>query len=178
MADRGAREIRAVADFLLQNGYMYQTAGEYPVVGVTEKAKAILFGGEKALMAVFADAPDLKKEDDDEGKGVKKGKKEKEGFEKGERKKAGKPGGKAAASRAGIDGELFDKLKELRLRLAKEANAPAFVVFSDAALVDMCARMPDDEASFLEVSGVGKVKLERYGAEFLSVIRDHKDPGF
>lgn len=77
----------------------------------------------------------------------------------------------AAASEADLDGALLDKLKALRLELAKRAGVPAFVVFSDATLRDMCARDPQDEQAFLAVSGVGQVKFERYGAEFLALLR-------
>ena len=70
------------------------------------------------------------------------------------------------------DIELFNRLKALRLKLAQEAQVPAFVVFSDATLHDMAARHPQTEADFLKVNGVGPAKLERYGAAFLEVLRD------
>ncbi|HEX9060047.1 MAG TPA: RQC domain-containing protein, partial [Clostridia bacterium] len=69
-----------------------------------------------------------------------------------------------------VNDELLKKLKELRFKLAQEKKVPSFVVFSDATLVDMCKKMPVNEDEFLEVSGVGKVKLEAYGKEFLEVI--------
>jgi len=69
---------------------------------------------------------------------------------------------------------LFEKLRLLRQRLATEANVPAYVVFSDASLRDMEEKMPYDEASFLEVSGVGQAKLEKYADVFLKEINRHK----
>jgi ATP-dependent DNA helicase RecQ len=77
---------------------------------------------------------------------------------------------KAAKQKATVNNELLKKLKELRYKLAQEKKVPAFVVFSDASLVDMCRRLPANEIEFLEVSGVGKMKLEAYGNEFLKVI--------
>ncbi|MDR0916986.1 MAG: DNA helicase RecQ [Oscillospiraceae bacterium] len=65
---------------------------------------------------------------------------------------------------------LLDKLKVLRRELADEVGMPAFYIFSDATLVDMCAKHPRTSDEFLEVSGVGQVKLERYGAQFLAVL--------
>ena len=65
---------------------------------------------------------------------------------------------------------LFARLKELRLAIAREENVPAFVVFSDATLVDMCRKHPRTMTAFLSVSGVGQVKLERYGERFLQVL--------
>ncbi|MDR2571047.1 MAG: DNA helicase RecQ [Oscillospiraceae bacterium] len=66
--------------------------------------------------------------------------------------------------------EIFAKLKELRLEIAKEEKVPAFVVFSDATLVDMCQKHPRTPEEFLKVSGVGQVKLERYGERFVHLL--------
>ncbi|GHU89397.1 ATP-dependent DNA helicase RecQ [Clostridia bacterium] len=66
---------------------------------------------------------------------------------------------------------LLARLKALRLEIAREQDVPAFVIFSDATLTDMCAKKPRTDEEFLRVSGVGRVKLERYGARFLEVLR-------
>ena len=66
--------------------------------------------------------------------------------------------------------ELFERLRELRRRLAAEQSVPAYVVFADAALADMARRVPATREEFLEVSGVGAAKLERYGDVFLAEI--------
>ena len=68
------------------------------------------------------------------------------------------------------DQELFEELRELRRRLAEEAGVPPYIVFGDAALVEMSRAKPASEEEFLAVNGVGKVKLERYGKAFLEVI--------
>jgi ATP-dependent DNA helicase RecQ len=65
---------------------------------------------------------------------------------------------------------LFEELRILRKRLADESNVPPFVVFSDKTLKDMCAKRPNTNEEFLEVSGVGANKLEKYGQAFLEVI--------
>ncbi len=69
---------------------------------------------------------------------------------------------------------LFEKLRLLRQEIAKEANIPAYVVFSDASLKDMEAKMPYDEADFVNISGVGQAKLEKYATAFLKEINRHK----
>lgn len=79
---------------------------------------------------------------------------------------------KSVKRNATVSNDLLKRLKELRFRLAQAKKVPAFVIFSDATLMDMCRRLPSNEAEFLEVSGVGKVKLEGYGKEFLEVIRN------
>ncbi len=71
--------------------------------------------------------------------------------------------------------ELFDKLRELRLKLAQKINKPAFVVFSDATLEDMEHKKPRTREAFAEVSGVGEAKLEKYADDFLKVINRHLD---
>jgi ATP-dependent DNA helicase RecQ len=72
------------------------------------------------------------------------------------------------------DTPLFEALRDLRRRLADERNVPAYVVFSDATLLEMAAARPTTEAGLLAVSGVGPAKLERYGEQFLAVIREHE----
>ena len=58
------------------------------------------------------------------------------------------------------DPELFARLKKLRAALAAKASVPAYVVFTDATLRDMCAKMPTDEQELLQVSGVGERKAQ------------------
>lgn len=67
----------------------------------------------------------------------------------------------------GSDEEMFQRLRVLRKSLADEAGVPPYVVFSDRTLRAMVRRRPKDDEEMLEVPGVGKTKLERYGADFL-----------
>jgi len=71
-----------------------------------------------------------------------------------------------------VDNRLFAVLRELRLSIAKEQNVPAFVIFPDSTLIDMCMKVPTTDEEFLNVSGIGKVKLERYGEKFLKAIAE------
>lgn len=68
---------------------------------------------------------------------------------------------------------MFEMLRELRKTIANDENVPAFTVFSDASLRDMMLVRPSDEGEFLSVSGVGQVKLERYGRRFIAAIGDY-----
>jgi len=72
-----------------------------------------------------------------------------------------------------VDKGLFAVLRELRFEIAKEQNVPAFVIFPDSTLTDMCMKIPKTNEEFLNVSGVGQVKLERYGERFLKAIADN-----
>ncbi|MCI0843048.1 MAG: DNA helicase RecQ [Chloroflexi bacterium] len=71
------------------------------------------------------------------------------------------------------DVALFDRLKALRKRLADEREAPAFVVFSDAALRQMAREYPETPDAFSRVSGVGPAKLAEYGTLFMAEITEH-----
>jgi len=67
---------------------------------------------------------------------------------------------------------LFQKLRELRLSIAKEQNVPPYVIFHDSTLIDMIIAMPKNLPEMGQISGVGKSKLERYGKLFLKVIKE------
>ena len=69
-----------------------------------------------------------------------------------------------------VDRNLYAELKALRRVIADEKNVPAYIVFSDATLVDMCKKLPTTLSEMLEVSGVGSVKLNMYGDRFLQVL--------
>lgn len=75
----------------------------------------------------------------------------------------------------GIDEGLMKHLQDLRTKLAREISVPAYVVFSNAALEDMCRKRPKTNREFLAVSGVGNAKLERYGERFMKVIREYEE---
>lgn len=67
---------------------------------------------------------------------------------------------------------IFEKLRQLRREIAIEENVPAYIVFSDATLKDMETKLPQTEEEFLQVSGVGQAKNEKYGQRFLAAIKD------
>lgn len=69
-----------------------------------------------------------------------------------------------------VNSDLLDALKALRKSIASKKSVPAYVIFSDATLIDMCKKCPETPDEMLEVSGVGRTKLEKFGKEFLEVI--------
>ncbi len=68
------------------------------------------------------------------------------------------------------DESLLAALKKLRLTIAMRQSVPAYVVFTDAALVEMCRVRPTTPEDFLSISGVGNAKLEKYGKKFMDAI--------
>jgi ATP-dependent DNA helicase RecQ len=71
------------------------------------------------------------------------------------------------------DQELFEILRQKRKELADAANVPPYVIFSDRSLAEMAAHLPQTPESMLEVHGVGRTKLERYGSIFITIIDDY-----
>lgn len=71
------------------------------------------------------------------------------------------------------DQELYEQLRALRGRLAKERGVPPFVIFGDRSLYEMAAYYPQTMESFSGIFGVGEEKLARFGDDFLKVIKDH-----
>lgn len=69
-----------------------------------------------------------------------------------------------------VNSELLDALKALRKGIASKKSVPAYVIFTDATLIDMCKKCPETPDEMLEVSGVGRTKLEKFGKQFLEEI--------
>jgi ATP-dependent DNA helicase RecQ len=143
MSDTPALKIRAVTEGLSDRGYIRR--GDYDSLVLTNKAREILFNGEHLSMA----------------------------FKKSTAESRPKAAAKGKGGRISENPELFEQLRGLRSQLAEEAKVPAYIIFSDATLHDMCAKLPKDDAEFLNVSGVGETKAERYGKEFTELIANY-----
>ena len=135
---------------LIHLGYLEQDMGNYAVLRMTEKAFSLLHGDERITLARPRPAP-----------------------APADRKGKRRPTGTMHRDGRGIEIEgLFGVLRTLRKSLADEQNVPSYVVFSDASLRDMAARVPMDLDAFAGVNGVGKYKLDRYGEVFVKEIRE------
>lgn len=71
------------------------------------------------------------------------------------------------------DSLLFEKMRLLRKSIASREGVPPYIVFSDSTLHDLCKWLPHDRDGMLKIKGVGQIKMERFGEEFLRVIREH-----
>ena len=71
------------------------------------------------------------------------------------------------------DSPLFNILKQIRSEIASKKGVPAFLIFSDASLADMCKKLPVTPEEFLSVNGVGENKLNQYGDRFISAISEY-----
>jgi len=141
ISEKSERLLREIIDQLILSGYLLKTDDEYPVIKLGERASEILHNGGSVQMKLSKEKP-----------------------------KAEIAESKKQFSVKQIDNNLFNALRDLRITIAKEQSVPAFVIFADSTLIDMCLKMPATKEEFLNVSGVGQVKLERYGERFLEVI--------
>ena len=140
---------------LIHRGFLAQDIARYSALRLTESARPLLRGEETLVLAVPRTRVPTKKQ----------------------RVRAAREGRAAELAGMPVDEELYEALRRLRKQLADEQNVPAYVVFSDAALAEMAARRPATYSQLLEVNGVGKTKLERYGDAFLEVVAEHSSGG-
>ena len=80
----------------------------------------------------------------------------------------------ASAMERPDDQDLFESLRQLRLDIAREAGVPPYIVFGDTTLQAMVHERPRTHGEFKQLTGVGQIKLERYGDAFLEAIRQHE----
>lgn len=144
MKDLSEKRVRDIIEHLEQIGFIFSEGGEYPILKVSVTSYGVLKGKLPLTMKIPK-----------------------------EQKKEPKPTVKAADINAVIDNDLLDELKQLRRKLAMEKNVPAYIIFSDATLTDMCKKLPMTSEEFLTVSGVGKTKLAQYGEIFLDTINNY-----
>lgn len=81
----------------------------------------------------------------------------------------------AKARRVSDNPELYDQLRLLRNRLAKEMEVPAYVIFTDKTLKEMSMYLPSSREELLEIPGVGQAKYDRFGQAFMDVISKYED---
>ncbi|HLM61556.1 MAG TPA: DNA helicase RecQ, partial [Pyrinomonadaceae bacterium] len=127
---------------LMAQGYLKQTEGTYPTIVLTEKSMAVLRGEQRVELFKVA---------------IKEDKKDKKTS-------------LAAEDAPDYEKDLFAELRRVRTDFAREENVPPYVVFSDATLVEMAAYLPHTIDEMRRISGVGDLKLQKYGADFLEAI--------
>jgi len=145
MSELSRQTVQSYIDGLENQGFL-NIEPKYSTLRLTELSGNVLFKGERVELPVKALPVKAEKES--------------------------KPEPKPAASQEipDVDSELFDYLRSVRAKIAKEEEVPAYIVFSNAALQDMVRRCPRTMLEFLEVNGVGEVKAARYGKIFLEAI--------
>ncbi|WP_443874272.1 DNA helicase RecQ [Megasphaera elsdenii] len=151
LGDFTLSEVRDMVRQCIDDGYLDQSDGKYPVVSLTADGRQALSGSRRIVQqkVVAADpVPELPKRQ--------------------QKRRAG-----------AIDEDalrpLFDTLRAVRLELAKDEHIPPFVIFSDATLWDMAALKPDSLDAMSQIKGVGSFKLHKYGRQFVGAIQSYID---
>ena len=144
--------IRELINLMITEGYLYQTKAQYSVLRIGDIGPLL---NDDAQIILKVDRQETEPE-------------KKSRSAKAMRKKV-------AGELTSQGSELFELLRKLRTEIASEEGVPPYIIFSDKTLIDMCVKLPENEEQFLDVSGVGAHKLEKYGDRFLRVIREFKE---
>lgn len=71
------------------------------------------------------------------------------------------------------DNDVFEALRTLRYTIAQQEQVPPYVIFADNTLREMASCLPRDQEALLQITGVGEIKLKKYGQQFIEVIRQY-----
>ncbi|MCL2127521.1 MAG: HRDC domain-containing protein, partial [Treponema sp.] len=166
MAETDPRRVRAVLDYLIDENFLAGEGDEYPVVVLGRGYEEILREERRLFMKLPGERgkEELKKRD---GKGLKL----KTPAASVNLLPLANEEPREAEMPESFDRALFEKLKELRKEIAAKEGVPAYIVFTDASLRDMCRKRPESLAQFSAVNGVGSVKLEKYGKAFVEAMK-------
>jgi ATP-dependent DNA helicase RecQ len=149
LADAPVAEVRGYIEQLIGAGLLQQTDDAYPVLALTPRGLTLL--KDEASFPGLALAR-----------------------QRAPRKDAPRPYSRAEAeSWQDVDRSLFDRLRALRLEVARARGVPPYVIFHDATLREMARLQPTSQRALLEVRGVGARKAEDLGEAFLAAIRAH-----
>lgn len=141
--------LRQIINYLTLKEYLILTNDEYPILRLSDQSEEILVQEEPLIMKV------AKEREESKAKKEKKAKKKK----------------LSGVDLTEADEGLFEKLRALRMEIAKAEKVPPYIVFSDKTLIHMCAVKPQSKDEMLEVSGVGEAKYQKYGEKFLEALK-------
>jgi ATP-dependent DNA helicase RecQ len=146
-ADRSKKAWRSVIRQLVAKGLLHVDVTGYGALQLTEACRPVLQGDQDVQL----------REDPEPVAATQTKKAQREDF-----------------SDAPADQALFEALRARRTELARTQDVPPYVIFHDATLRAMVEHRPGSLDAFRQLSGVGDVKLDRYGAAFLEVIQAHQ----
>ncbi len=143
--ERSVKQWKSIARQLIAQGFIRVNQERYGALELTEKSRPLL----RSEIKIFL------REDMLSAKPEKKTKKQKYG------------------NVSEQDREVWEALRECRKRLADEQGVPPYHIFHDATLMEMMEYRPKNDGELLTLNGVGGVKLEKYGEDFLEVISQY-----
>ena len=143
-----AHRLRQIFNYLVLKEYLHLTDDGYTIVKLTAASRSLLEEAHILTMKMSKELETKKKE-----------------------KRSRLP--KSAVGELGEQDEpLFQKLRALRLEIAREEKIPPYMVFSDKTLIHMCILKPGNEEEMLNVTGVGRHKYEKYGKRFIDAVKN------
>lgn len=140
LKDNTQDEVNKIINYLIVKEYVFRTQDKFPILKLNGSSVKILKGELKVTMRTQR-TDTLKRE---------------KAF--------------TVSENDGYNEEMYDYIRSVRNRLAEEENVPAYVIFSNNSLKDMCIKKPTDLSRILNVSGVGTRKAENYGLIFITAI--------
>lgn len=146
-ADVSVSQWRDVARELINEGWCDREDGEYPILKLNERGKTVLYSGAQVMLPLKAD---------------KTSRRDRASNQAASNNNANHP---VPSNEA-----LFERLRVVRRRIADRESVPAFVVLSDATLIQLATYLPLSLTDIRRISGFSDAKTERYGAAFLEEI--------
>ena len=140
--DLGEIEWKSIFRQLLINGYLTVNIDEYGILQLTQKSKAVLNGKEPILLKHEHRSTSIKPR-----------------------------GNKSKYFKDSEKQDLFELLRKLRKDIAGEQQVPPYIIFSDRTLIELVEIQPQSLGEMINITGIGNSKLERYGTDFLEVLK-------
>jgi ATP-dependent DNA helicase RecQ len=153
LAEASIDEVRGYIDQLIAHGLLRQSGDQYPVLQITPDGAALM--RDPGAMPSLSLARQRKPE---KGKSPRRSRAEAESWQ-------------------GVDRELFDELRAMRLRVARQRGVPPYVIFHDTTLRELARLKPATVEALKHVYGVGARKVEDLGEQVLEAIRGHERDG-
>ena len=151
LAKEPVYRLRQILNELQVREYLYVTADTYSIVRLLPKVSELL---------------------DEDGTMLMKMAKEEKRILKAAKEKTKTKTSAAAKDLSNEEAAVFEKLRALRMELAKEHKVPPYIIFSDKTLIQMAMEKPSNKEEMLAVSGVGESKFEKYGEPFLACLAE------
>jgi len=169
-------QLKEMIRLLIEKSFLVKADGEYPVIELTESGRSFLDGRERLMLPqllsfsfstlklslVESTLTRVLESCLLEGSSIRT-------FAKSMAQKSFERMDEDVA----FNDDLFEELRRLRKRVADERGVPPFVIFADTTLRDMARCLPQDDRSFLSITGVGEQKLKWFGPLFTKVIQDY-----
>lgn len=150
------QRLREIIRFMLTRGFLMQTDDGYAVLKLTENSYQLTVKGEQLLMKLSKEKAAAVVTETTKHKLTK--------VQDGNKRRI-----------MSENPELYEKLRELRNETARAMRVPAYVVFTDRTLLEMSGYLPVTREEMLAITGVAQAKYEKYGEQFMSVIREYRE---